>query len=42
MQKSLQICENVQRKKVKRYLKHVEVSGRVFQMKVKKKGDKTL
>ena len=41
MQQKLQICENVQQKKVKRYLKHVEVSGRVFEMK-DKKGDKTL
>ena len=29
-------------KKVKKYWKHAEVSGRVFEMKDKKKGDKTL
>ena len=36
---NIQICENVPKRK--RYLKHAEVSGRVFETKAKK-GDKTL
>ena len=41
VKKNLQICENVQQKG-KKYLKHAEVSGRVFEMKNKKRRQDSL